>query len=57
MAAMRGTSACNPGVGELITPTPKEVLRQAKVVGQAISAKVHPEGLPSLLGDQLALPA
>jgi hypothetical protein len=31
------------GVGELITPSPKEVLRQAKTVGQAISASVHPE--------------
>jgi hypothetical protein len=47
------------GVGELITPTPKEVLRQAKVVGQAISAKVYPNGLPTLLpaGFALAAPA
>jgi hypothetical protein len=47
------------GVGELITPTPKEVLRQAKVVGQAISAKVHPNGAPMLLpgGFALAAPA
>lgn len=57
MAAMHALGMYLVGVGELITPTPKEVLRQAKVVGQAISAKVHPEGLPSLLGGQLALPA
>ncbi|MCU1531161.1 MAG: FAD-binding protein [Arthrobacter sp.] len=46
------------GVGELITPTPKEVLRQAKVVGQAISAKVHPDGIPAVLprGFTLAAP-
>jgi hypothetical protein len=46
------------GVGELITPTPKEMLRQAKVVGQAISAKVHPDSVPSVLtGSFAALPA
>ncbi|MCF3139746.1 FAD-binding protein [Paenarthrobacter sp. AR 02] len=39
-AAMRAVGMHLVGVGELITPTPKEVLRQAKAVGQAISAKV-----------------
>lgn len=57
MAAMHALGMYLVGVGELITPTPKEVLRQAKLVGQAISAKVHPEGMPSLLADGLALPA
>jgi hypothetical protein len=32
-------------VGELITPSPKEVLRQAKTVGHAISAKVNPDSV------------
>jgi NAD(P)-binding Rossmann-like domain len=41
-AAMRAIGIYLVGVGELITPSPKEVLRQAKTVGQAISAKVHP---------------
>jgi hypothetical protein len=47
MAAMHALGMYLVGVGELITPTPKEVLRQAKVVGQAISAKVHPDGFPA----------
>lgn len=57
MAAMHALGMYLVGVGELITPTPKEVLRQAKLVGQAISAKVHPEGMPALLSGGLALPA
>lgn len=57
MAAMHALGMYLVGVGELITPTPKEVLRQAKLVGQAISAKVHPDGVPSLLSGGLALPA
>lgn len=40
VAAMRAVGMHLVGVGELITPTPKEVLRQAKAVGQAISSKV-----------------
>jgi len=40
-AAMRAIGIYLVGVGELITPSPKEVLRQAKTVGQAISAKVN----------------
>jgi hypothetical protein len=43
VAAMRAIGIYLVGVGELITPSPKEVLRQAKTVGQAISAKVNPE--------------
>lgn len=43
VAAMRQIGIYLVGVGELITPSPKEVLRQAKTVGQAISASVHPE--------------
>lgn len=57
MAAMHALGMYLVGVGELITPSPKEVLRQAKVVGQAIAAKVHPEGLPGLIPGNLALPA
>lgn len=59
MAAMHALGMYLVGVGELITPTPKEVLRQAKVVGQAISAKVYPDGVPALLpgGFALAAPA
>lgn len=59
MAAMHALGMYLVGVGELITPTPKEVLRQAKVVGQAISAKVYPDGVPMLLpgGFALAAPA
>ncbi len=47
MSAMHELGMYLVGVGELITPSPKEVLRQAKVVGQAISAKVHPGGVPA----------
>lgn len=59
MAAMHALGMYLVGVGELITPTPKEVLRQAKVVGQAISTKVYPNGVPPLLpgGFALAAPA
>jgi hypothetical protein len=59
MAAMHALGMYLVGVGELITPTPKEVLRQAKVVGQAISAKVYPNGVPTPLpgGFALAAPA
>lgn len=42
-AAMRAIGIYLVGVGELLTPSPKEVLRQAKTVGQAISAKVNPD--------------
>lgn len=41
-AAMRAAGIYLVGVGELITPSPKDVLRQAKTVGQAISARVNP---------------
>jgi phytoene dehydrogenase-like protein len=44
-AAMRAIGIYLVGVGELITPSPKEVLRQAKTVGHAISAKVHPDSV------------
>ncbi|MFP5311079.1 MAG: NAD(P)-binding protein [Actinomycetes bacterium] len=44
-AAMRAMGMYLVGVGGLITPSPKEVLRQAKTVGHAISAKVHPDSL------------
>ncbi|MCB5275001.1 hypothetical protein BJG92_02539 [Arthrobacter sp. SO5] len=57
MAAMHAVGMYLVGVGGLITPTPKEVLRQAKVVGQAISDKVHPGGCPSGLTGGLALTA
>jgi hypothetical protein len=59
MAAMHALGMYLVGVGELITPTPKEVLRQAKLVGHAISAKVHPGGFPAALsaGFTLAAPA
>jgi hypothetical protein len=43
VAAMRTIGIYLVGVGELITPSPKEVLRQAKTVGLAISAKVNPD--------------
>ncbi|MDD1475892.1 FAD-binding protein [Arthrobacter sp. H16F315] len=56
-AAMHALGMYLVGVGELITPTPKEVLRQAKVVGQAISAKVYPEGFSSLVPGSYALAA
>jgi glycine/D-amino acid oxidase-like deaminating enzyme len=58
VTAMRAIGIYLVGVGELITPTPKEVLRQAKVVGQAIAAKVYPDSVPSVLtGRFAALPA
>ncbi|WP_310051686.1 FAD-binding protein [Arthrobacter ginsengisoli] len=57
MAAMHALGMYLVGVGELITPTPKEVLRQAKVVGQAISAKVYPDGFPAALPEGYALAA
>lgn len=51
VAAMRTIGIYLVGVGELITPSPKEVLRQAKTVGQAISAKMQPDdGSPALTG-------
>lgn len=58
VAAMRAIGMYLVGVGELATPTPKEVLRQAKVVGQAISAKVHPDSVHgALTGTFAAIPA
>ncbi len=58
VAAMRAIGMYLVGVGELATPTPKEVLRQAKVVGQAISAKVYPESVHgALTGTFAAIPA
>ncbi|MNR59399.1 hypothetical protein D3C85_1806500 [compost metagenome] len=59
VAAMRAIGIYLVGVGELITPSPKEVLRQAKTVGQAISAKVHPENAPTIMTGSFAavLPA
>ncbi|MCC2661536.1 MAG: FAD-binding protein [Arthrobacter sp.] len=58
VAAMRAIGIYLVGVGELVTPTPREVLRQAKAVGQAISAKVNPDSVPSVLtGSFAALPA
>lgn len=54
VAAMRAIGIYLVGVGDLITPTPKEVLRQAKVVGQAISAKVYPDSVPSVLTGSFA---
>lgn len=57
MAALHALGMYLVGVGELITPTPKEVLRQAKVVGNAISAKVHPGGFPATLSGGFALAA
>lgn len=48
-AALRAMGMYLVGVGELVSPTPKEVLRQAKVVGQAISAKVHPHNVHAAL--------
>ena len=57
-AAMRSIGIYLVGVGELITPTPKEVLRQATVVGQAISAKVNPENVQAALtGSFAAVPS
>jgi hypothetical protein len=58
VAAMRAIGMYLVGVGELATPTPKEVLRQAKVVGQAISAKVYPDSVHgALTGTFAAVPA
>jgi hypothetical protein len=57
MAALHALGMYLVGVGELITPTPKEVLRQAKVVGSAISAKVQQGGLPAALSGGFALAA
>ena len=59
VAAMRAIGIYLVGVGDLITPSPKEVLRQAKTVGQAISAKVHPENAPTIMTGSFAavLPA
>lgn len=48
-AAMRAVGIYLVGVGELIMPTPREILRQAKVVGQAISAKVNPDSVQAVL--------
>jgi thioredoxin reductase len=48
MAAMHALGMYLVGVGQLITPTPREALRQAKVVGHAISAKVHPDRPPAV---------
>ncbi|UKA60765.1 FAD-dependent monooxygenase [Arthrobacter sp. FW306-2-2C-D06B] len=57
VAAMRAIGMYLVGVGELATPTPKEVLRQAKVVGQAISAKVYPDSVHgALTGTFAAVP-
>ena len=55
VAAMRTIGIYLVGVGELITPSPKEVLRQAKTVGQAISAKMQPEGGPPALTGTFAV--
>jgi hypothetical protein len=56
-AAMRSIGIYLVGVGDLITPTPKEVLRQAKVVGQAISARVNPGSVQAALtGSFAAIP-
>jgi hypothetical protein len=54
-AAMRTIGIYLVGVGDLITPSPKEVLRQAKTVGQAISAKVYPEAGPDILAGSFAV--
>jgi hypothetical protein len=55
VAAMRAIGIYLVGVGELITPSPKEVLRQAKTVGHAISAKVNPGNGPAALTGSLAI--
>jgi hypothetical protein len=58
VAAMRAIGIYLVGVGDLITPSPKEVLRQAKTVGQAISSQVHPENTPTTMtGSFTVLPA
>lgn len=57
-AALRTMGMYLVGVGELATPAPKELLRQAKVVGQAISAKVYPDSVhTALTGSFAAVPA
>ncbi|MEV7604198.1 FAD-dependent monooxygenase [Paenarthrobacter sp. NPDC089322] len=48
VAAMRAVGMHLVGVGELVTPSPKEVLRQAKAVGQAISSRVALPAGPGL---------
>ena len=56
-AAMRAIGIYLVGVGELLTPSPKEVLRQAKTVGRAISATVNPDsGAFPLTGSLAMLP-
>jgi hypothetical protein len=55
VAAMRTIGIYLVGVGDLITPSPKEVLRQAKPVGQAISSKVYPEAGPDLPAGSFAV--
>ncbi|WP_255769922.1 FAD-binding oxidoreductase [Pseudarthrobacter sulfonivorans] len=55
VAAMRTIGIYLVGVGDLITPSPKEVLRQAKTVGQAISSKVYPETGQDLLAGTFAV--
>lgn len=55
VAAMRTIGIYLVGVGDLITPSPKEVLRQAKTVGQAISSKVYPETGPDILAGSFAV--
>lgn len=54
-AAMHALGMYLVGVGQLITPTPKQVLRQAKDVGLAISAKVHLDRDTALLPGGCAL--
>jgi hypothetical protein len=55
VAAMRTIGIYLVGVGDLITPSPKEVLRQAKTVGQAISSKVYPEDGPAALAGSFSI--
>ncbi|MGO4188176.1 FAD-binding protein [Pseudarthrobacter sp. TAF60_1] len=55
VAAMRTIGIYLVGVGDLITPSPKEVLRQAKTVGQAISAKVYPEAGQDIMSGSFAV--
>jgi hypothetical protein len=55
VAAMRAIGIYLVGVGDLITPSPKEVLRQAKTVGHAISSQVHPEKSPSIMTGSFAV--
>ncbi|SEQ85588.1 hypothetical protein SAMN05444745_11242 [Arthrobacter sp. OV608] len=55
VAAMRAIGIYLVGVGELITPSPKEVLRQAKTVGHAISAKVNPDSVGAAFTGSLAI--